>query len=66
MICIFEGAFIADTNSFYQLALQPTFQVNDTQLMALGWGIFNSALNSFTRPFVAPVLFLRQYIRQNS
>jgi CubicO group peptidase (beta-lactamase class C family) len=33
-------AFIEDTSSFYHLALQPTFQVNDREIMCLGWGIY--------------------------
>jgi CubicO group peptidase (beta-lactamase class C family) len=33
-------AFIKDTSSFYHLALQPTFQVNEKEIMCLGWGIY--------------------------
>jgi len=29
-----------DSSSFFHLALQPTFQVNDREMMCLGWGIY--------------------------
>ncbi len=36
----YVNAFIDDTSSFYYLALQPTFKVNDQEIMCLGWGIY--------------------------